>query len=538
MIFRDTFLCFFSIIIPRVLIFRLFKIISEFLSLDVRILWGTFFLTNTIMNHNLGVNRPQDEVYGSSSAGILPAAQEGVSIVQYLDIERPKETMKNGSQEINLVNITINTIESGEELQHTQLQQPKIMTLNNPPMNKWRLVCLCFWLLLSGASDATPGALLPEMEKHYGLSYSKASLIWLGNAIGFIIIACTSHKLENWFNYKNALLMGCGGSIVMTGIVLSGTVFPVIVIAFVFGGMGIATVLARCNIFLSRFNLSKYLSVAQSFYGVGATLAPIIATSFVGAGISWNYFYLVLLGVALTSAILFQLTFRNTEQDLAQFEPDDEDEVTNNVVDTVLLKIALSNKITWLTALFVFFYQGSEVSIGGWIVTYLLDYRHGGHVVGYVASGFWGGVALGRLLLARPIHKALGARRSIIVCTLASILCVILTWVIPNVIAAGVFVSFAGFFVGPNYPIMVKFASDLLPRRIQIISITIYTAFGSAGGAFFPFLIGIISQQVGAFVVLPGFIILYSIMLLLWLMLPNKERISNGKSLSLWQRIW
>lgn len=486
------------------------------------------------------VETNDENVYGSSSGDRYPSDHNSIILEHYTAIKKPKETVHNGTQEINLVNITISTIEAGEAgeaVETTQAQQPQIMTFNNPPMNRWRLVCLCFWLLLSGASDATPGALLPEMEKYYGLSYSKASLIWLGNAIGFIIIACTSHKLETWLSYKNALILGCGGSILMAAIVLSGTVFPVIVIAFIFGGMGIATVLARTNVFLSRFNLPKYLSVAQSFYGVGATLAPIIATSFIGAGISWNFFYLVLLGVSLFTAILFEFSFRNTEQDLARFEPDDED-VANNVVDTALLKLALKNKITWINALFIFFYQGSEVSIGGWIVTYLLDYRHGSHVVGYVASGFWGGVALGRLLLARPIHKYMGARRSVIVCSLSSIFCVILTWVIPNVITAGVFVSFAGFFVGPNYPIMVKFASDLLPRRIQIISITIYTAFGSAGGAFFPFLIGIVSQQVGAFVVLPGFIILYSLMLVLWLTLPNKERKSTGKPFNLWQKIW
>lgn len=137
------------------------------------------------------VETNDENVYGSSSGDRYPSDHNSIILEHYTAIKKPKETVHNGTQEINLVNITISTIEAGEAgeaVETTQAQQPQIMTFNNPPMNRWRLVCLCFWLLLSGASDATPGALLPEMEKYYGLSYSKASLIWLGNAIGFIIV--------------------------------------------------------------------------------------------------------------------------------------------------------------------------------------------------------------------------------------------------------------------------------------------------------------------------------------------------------------
>ncbi|WEJ97777.1 hypothetical protein PSN45_005338 [Yamadazyma tenuis] len=265
-----------------------------------------------------------------------------------------------------------------------------------------------------------------------------------------------------------------------------------------------------------------YLSIGQSAYGVGATISPLIATGFVGADISWHFFYLVLLGCMMVSSIMIFISFSGSEIDMAPWENDGSEDIPND--HKVKLKAALQTKATWLFAVFVFVYQGAEVSMGGWIVTYLLDYRNGGHVVGYVASGFWGGVALGRFILVRPLHKHLGSRRSVIVCSLMSLLFVTLTWVISNVVAAGVFVSLAGFFVGPNYPIMVTLASEMLPRKIQVISLTIASAFGSAGGAFFPFLVGLLSQQVGAFVIMPMFIVLYCVMLLLWICLPNRER--------------
>jgi len=35
----------------------------------------------------------------------------------------------------------------------------------------------------------------------------------------------------------------------------------------------------------------------------------------------------------------------------------------------------------------------------GWIVTYIIDERGGGAASGYVSSGFFGGLALGRVVL-------------------------------------------------------------------------------------------------------------------------------------------
>ena len=40
-----------------------------------------------------------------------------------------------------------------------------------------------------------------------------------------------------------------------------------------------------------------------------------------------------------------------------------------------------------------------EVTIGGWIVTYIIQVRGGGPSSGYVSSGFFGGLTFGRVAL-------------------------------------------------------------------------------------------------------------------------------------------
>lgn len=44
-----------------------------------------------------------------------------------------------------------------------------------------------------------------------------------------------------------------------------------------------------------------------------------------------------------------------------------------------------------LLAVFVLVYVGVEVTIGGWIVTYVIDERGGGPSSGYISSGFFAG---------------------------------------------------------------------------------------------------------------------------------------------------
>jgi len=46
---------------------------------------------------------------------------------------------------------------------------------------------------------------------------------------------------------------------------------------------------------------------------------------------------------------------------------------------------------------------GTEVTIGGWVVTYIIDERGGGPDAGYISAGFFGGLMLGRLVLL-PIN--------------------------------------------------------------------------------------------------------------------------------------
>lgn len=62
-------------------------------------------------------------------------------------------------------------------------------------------------------------------------------------------------------------------------------------------------------------------------------------------------------------------------------------------------KQILGIKELHLLSLFSLIYVGTEVTVGGWSVTYVQDKRHGGANAGYISSGFFAGLMLGRILL-------------------------------------------------------------------------------------------------------------------------------------------
>ncbi|KAK6465452.1 major facilitator superfamily domain-containing protein [Scheffersomyces coipomensis] len=498
---------------------------------------------------------------GSTQVGVQTQTKAESFNVTVVSSRPPLATIQSSAEIRHMVNEEVGII---EVLPDQQSPLGK-MSIYNPPKNFARLVVCVLWCFNVGFSDAAPGALLPHIEKYYGTNYAVTSCIWISNAMGFIVVAALSHKIQPWLGKRMSMTFGCFLSSIMYAIVSSGTVFPVVVIGFFFGGAGVAIVLSQSNVFIARLEkASKYLSFFHGFYGIGATISPLLGTLMVSHGVPWHYFYLILLGLMITSCASFFWTFEGADEDLKPWDIDESNnnnndgnmaaieleqigssETTDDPVrksnDMSLMADALRNRVTWLIAFFCLFYQGSEVSIAGWIVSFLLDYRHGNpNTVGYAASGFWGGLTIGRLLLARPLHVHVGGRRSVIIVSLIAIILMALVWAIDNIFAEAVLVAIAGIFIGPNYTLLIAYTASerLLPRKIQVISLTIMTAFGSSGGALFPFLVGLLSEKVGTFVVLPVFIALYTSMVILWICLPNIENRSGNNKQTLWDKFW
>jgi fucose permease len=107
----------------------------------------------------------------------------------------------------------------------------------------------------------------------------------------------------------------------------------------------------------------------HSCYGLGATLAPLMATAISRTSI-WSNYYFITLCLSLVSLAALGISFRNENAD-----PSVTDEMRRQR-QRGKLGVAVRNKITWIAATFIFLYQGAEVALGGWLVTFMIQVHH------------------------------------------------------------------------------------------------------------------------------------------------------------------
>ena len=163
-------------------------------------------------------------------------------------------------------------------------------------------------------------------------------------------------------------------------------------------GYGAAMNLALNNVYCAHTHPpSAILGMAHGSYGIGGIVAPIVGTAIVSQGVLWSRFYFLSIGLRLCCIAFAAFAFWSYEEEadqslLTALEITASRQAAAEEAASKLknLMVSLNNKATIFGALFIFAYQGAEVSISGWFISYLVSYREGDPAkVGYVTAGFW-----------------------------------------------------------------------------------------------------------------------------------------------------
>ncbi|KAL3490007.1 major facilitator superfamily domain-containing protein [Aspergillus germanicus] len=400
---------------------------------------------------------------------------------------------------------------------------------------KWRLLSACLMNFGNGMNDSAPGALLPSIEVDYEIGYAIVSLIFIANAVGFLLAAPLNYTIKTELGHSKSYALSMG---LITGgyiVIAAHPPFPVVVVAFLLLGFGMALSIAMNNVFCANLAYATTaLGCFSGAYGIGGVVSPLIATAMASSKVRWSFFYVIPLALSIANLVFSAWAFADYEENIPvvsqQQRPLDSSTTTTTSTDTnnpssssrlSLLKTSLKIRTTLLGALFIFSYQGAEVSISGWVVSFLIAYRDGNaSQVGYVSAGFWAGITLGRFLLVYPANR-IGNKLAVALMVTGSIAFQLLTWLVPNIIAEAVAVGILGLLLGPIFPCSTAIFARLLPRKIQLVSLSFISALGSSGGAVFPFLTGLLAQSRGTMVLHPVCLCLYGVMLMGWIALPR-----------------
>jgi len=267
-------------------------------------------------------------------------------------------------------------------------------------------------------------------------------------------------------------------------------------------------------------NANELLGLLHGAYGLGATISPLVATAMVTKGkLPWYTFFYLQIGLDGISLIMMTTAFWGATAKVHRAMHS----AANNGKRTTTRHV-LREPITWLLALFLLGYVGAEVSLGGWIVTFMLRVRHAeAFIAGLSATFFWLGLTVGRVSLGFVTGR-IGEKLAITVYLLLSVAFQLLYWLVPNFAASAVFVTFLGFFLGPLFPAAIVAATKLLPPDYHVSAIGFAAAFGGGGAAVFPFAVGAIAQSKGVEVLQPIVLAILLFILLMWWFLPGGLR--------------
>ncbi|KAL6706524.1 hypothetical protein ACN47E_005463 [Coniothyrium glycines] len=399
----------------------------------------------------------------------------------------------------------------------------KLERWNAPRSNLSRTMAAFWSFVVMGSNDAAYGALIPYLQEYYNLTFLVISLIFLSPLVGYTLSALLNNSIHLRFGQRGVAVIAPSCHLIAYIVIAVHPPYPVLVVIFMIAGFGNGLADAAWNAWIGNMaNPNEVLGFLHAFYGVGAVLAPLIATTMITKGnrLPWYYFYYVMIGMAVIELVTSTAAFwKATAQVFRALNPRTTDTKDNRMKEALL---RMPNaRVTWLCAMFLLGYVGVEVALGGWIVKFMLEVRNGEEFAsGMTATGFWMGITVGRIVLGF-VTPRLGEKLAIAIYLPITMALELVFWLVPQFYVSAVAVSFQGFFLGPLFPAAVVAATKLLPRHLHVSAIGFAAAFGGSGAAIFPFAVGAIAQGHGVKVLQPIVLALLGVIAALWLCLPR-----------------
>ncbi|XEU97437.1 hypothetical protein FSHL1_002723 [Fusarium sambucinum] len=403
----------------------------------------------------------------------------------------------------------------------------------------FKILSACFSFLVAGVNDGSVGALIPYMIRDYDINTAIVSSVYAATFRGWLCSAMINTHLCQLMDMGAIMTVGASCQLLGHALRTFKPPFPLFVVSFLFTALGQALNDTHANTFAAKTNgAHRWLALVHASFMGGCLIGPFVATAIasVGAVSKWYLFYTFPVGLSLVNLALISWAFRDVltlrHKSVAEVPID---EGSTEVVEGQsrnkdalnLIKSTFKRPSVWLLSIFYFSYVGSQITINGWIVEYLVQVRDGNLAhMGFIPAAFNGGCLLGRLILAEPTYR-LGERRMVLLYCLLAVGLELLFWLVPNIAVASVAVCLLGFITGPLFATGISVGTKLFPPEIHATALGYIFVFGQMGGAFFPIITGVVASRAGAQVIQPFVLGILGGVTISWMTIPRQKSQSN-----------
>ncbi|MGF9696301.1 MFS transporter [Paenibacillus sp. MABNR03] len=279
-------------------------------------------------------------------------------------------------------------------------------------MATWFLIVIYLTFISLGLPDSLLGSAWPVIWPEIGSSVGSAGIISMIIAGGTIVSSLASGRMIQKIGTGKITLFSC----LLTAVSLIGFSFAPSMLCFMFLaiplGLGAGAVDAALNHYVAENYKVHHMNWLHCFWGVGATMGPIIMAGYIAGQNSWRSGYTAVAVIQLILVIVLFITLPLWKRVAARREtaqPVKKDIKTQQemVIPVNVLKI---RGVTPSLIAFLL-YCGVETTVGLWGASYLVGTKEfsADMAAGWI-SLYYGGITFGRFItgfITLKVHNRL-----------------------------------------------------------------------------------------------------------------------------------
>ncbi|KAF9872445.1 hypothetical protein CkaCkLH20_09942 [Colletotrichum karsti] len=394
-----------------------------------------------------------------------------------------------------------------------------------------RIAAATWSFVVVGLFTSTTGVVIPHLEKTYQLTDIQVSAIFLVLPVGYIIASYLNHAFHEKLGQRGIAVIGPLCHLVYGLTAATRPPFPVFLMGAAVGAFGIGLIDGSWCAWVAGLNKANTLSgLLHGSFSTGAAICPYLAGLMLSeSGDLWYQWFYVLAGAAAIEVIVLSWSFRHQTAEEYHQSKLHEDITSDPAAKGAIFRC----NATWVYALYLLIYVGAECTISGWIVAFMLRVRHASTYASSIcSSGFWAGMAVGRLILGAVTDK-LGVKRAVVIYLLFAPVFTVLFMLI-RVLWFSVFsMALLGFVMGPLFPSSVVQLVELLPKELHVAAVSFVASLGQVGGALLPYILGAITSVTGLEVFQYMLLVQFALLLVIWIAsfgLSTKKDAEEGET--------
>ncbi|WP_138494839.1 MFS transporter [Paenibacillus pinistramenti] len=276
-------------------------------------------------------------------------------------------------------------------------------------MAAWFLIIIYLAFISLGLPDSLLGSAWPVMWPDLGSSVGSAGVLSMIVAGGTIVSSLASGRIVQRLGTGRVTLISCfltAGALL--GFSMAHSIIWLVLLAIPLG-LGGGSVDAALNHYVAENYKAHHMNWLHCFWGVGATLGPIIMSFYIANHNSWKSGYAAVAGIQFILVLILFVTLPLWRRVAAEREQErrkngaeegrEQAEAAPSQLGEIPGTGVLRIKGVKPTLISFLFYCGAETTAGLWGASYLVGAREiSAQTAALWISLYYGGITLGRMI--------------------------------------------------------------------------------------------------------------------------------------------